>query len=388
MSRKMNPKITRDQLHQEMIAGTSSKDIAKKYNMGVRVVNKRKAKYIATGFDPENDRFHKNTDDHPVSGFSTLVRLKEKEDPTVGRVMEWVKTNRTLASQIDSARVVMESMASEITPCAEVIYQGQAIDKNKFSVIPLGDPHIGLQTWSKEVGHDWDLKIAKRVYKKVFTRLLARSPDTEDCVLINTGDFFHADNIAGETSASGHKLDLDGRPSKWLEVGFQIMQMFIEMCLTKYKRVKFYNVPGNHDDILGAALGVFASILYENNPRIEVFKGQSPFQYFHKNKVLLGFAHGHKCKLGALPGKMADDQCIMWGNSTHRHWITGHVHHNQWIQYKEWSGASVESVGIIPPKDAYAYGGGFGGRRGTQLIVFDDRIGEWDRKRESVLEND
>ena len=166
MSRKMNPKITRDQLHQEMIACTSSKDIAKKYNMAVRVVNKRKAKYIATGFDPENDRFHKNTADHPVSGFSTLVRLKEKEDPTVGRVMEWVKTNRTLASQIDSARVVMESMASEITPCAEVIYQGQAIDKNKFSVIPLGDPHIGLQTWSKEVGHDWDLKIAKRIYKK------------------------------------------------------------------------------------------------------------------------------------------------------------------------------------------------------------------------------
>ena len=384
----MKPKITREELRQEMQAGTTTANIAKKYDMAVRVVNKRKAKLIATGFDPENDRFHKNTDDHPVSGYSTLVRLKEKEDPTIGRVMEWVKTNRTLASQIDSARVVMESMASEITPCKEVIYSGQAIDKHKFSVVPLGDPHIGLMTWAKEVDHDWDLKIAKRVYRKVFTRLLARSPDTEECVLINTGDFFHADNIGGETSASGHKLDLDGRPSKWLEVGFQIMQMFIEMCLTKYKRVKFYNVPGNHDDILGAALGVFASILYENNPRIEVFKGQSPFQYFHKNKVLLGFAHGHKCKLGALPGKMADDQHVMWGNSTHRHWITGHVHHNQWIQYKEWSGASVESVGIIPPKDAYAYGGGFGGRRGTQLIVFDDRIGEWDRKRESVLATD
>ena len=45
----MKPKITRDQLHQEMIAGTSSADIAIKYDMAVRVVNKRKAKYIATG---------------------------------------------------------------------------------------------------------------------------------------------------------------------------------------------------------------------------------------------------------------------------------------------------------------------------------------------------
>ena len=107
----MQSKITREQLRQEMQDGTTTASIAKKYDMAVRVVNKRKAKLIETGFDPENDRFHKNTDEHPVSGYSTLVRLKEKEDPTIGRVMEWVKTNRTLASQIDSARVVMESMA-------------------------------------------------------------------------------------------------------------------------------------------------------------------------------------------------------------------------------------------------------------------------------------
>jgi transposase len=384
----MQQKITDEQIRTELESGQSATKIAKKYDMSERVVHIRIAKLKASGYDPENGRYHKNPTDHVVSGYSTLERLKLKDDPTVGRVLEWVKTNRSITEQLDSARIVMESIAADIKPCKEVVYHGEAIDKHKFSVIPLGDPHIGLMTWAKEVGHDWDLKIAQRVYRKVFTRLLARSPDTEECVLLNTGDFFHADNIAGETTASGHKLDLDGRPSKWLEVGFRILQMFIEMCLTKYKRVKFYNVPGNHDDILGAALGVYADILYENNPRIEVFKGQSPFQYYHNGEVLLGFAHGHKCKLAALPGKMADDMYKLWGITTHRHWITGHVHHNQWIQYKEWSGASVESVGIIPPKDAYAYGGGFGGRRGTQLIVFDNRIGEWDRKRESVLTTD
>ena len=57
----MKPKITREELRQEMQAGTTTANIAKKYDMAVRVVNKRKAKLIATGFDPENDRFHKNT---------------------------------------------------------------------------------------------------------------------------------------------------------------------------------------------------------------------------------------------------------------------------------------------------------------------------------------
>jgi len=44
----MKPKITREELRQEMQAGTTTADIAKKYDMAVRVVNKRKAKLIAT----------------------------------------------------------------------------------------------------------------------------------------------------------------------------------------------------------------------------------------------------------------------------------------------------------------------------------------------------
>jgi len=51
--------------------------------------------------------------------------------------------------------------------------------------------------------------------------------------------------------------------------------------------------------------------------------------------------------------------------------LSGHVHHNQWQQFKEHPGATVESVGIIPPKDAYAHGGGYGAGRGVQGLIFD-----------------
>ena len=164
--------------------------------------------------------------------------------------------------------------------------------------------------------------------------------------------------------------------------------MFIDACLKKYETVEFVNVPGNHDDILGRALGSFTDQLYKNNPRCNIQKGDNPFQYYHKGNVLLGFAHGHTCKLASLPGKMADDQYKLWGNSTYRHWITGHVHHNQWQQFKENPGSTVETVGIIPPKDAYAHGGAYGAGRGIQSIIFDAVKGKPDTRIYEQVEAD
>lgn len=368
-------KITHEQLREELLRGQTTKEIAAKYGITERHVYRVKVKLKQTGFDPENDRYHKNPENHPVAGYSTLVRMKSKDDGSTGTVLEWVKTRVDLRDQIDAASDLIQSMIKDIDPLPAIPYENTPQTKERFTVIPIGDPHIGLMTWAKEVGEDWDLNIADRVYRKVFTRLLKNLPDTEECILVNTGDFFHADNIQGVTSRSGHRLDLDGRHGKWLDAGFVIIRMFIDACLRKYKKVEFINVPGNHDDILGRAIGSYVWQLYLKNPRLTVQKGNSPFQYVRRGNVLLGFAHGHTCKLPSLPGKMADDQYKLWGKTTYRHWITGHVHHNSWVQYKEHPGCKVETVGIIPPKDAYAHGGAYGASRGIQGIVFDSQIG-------------
>jgi hypothetical protein len=205
--------------------------------------------------------------------------------------------------------------------------------------------------------------------------LLEALPDTEECILVNTGDAFHADNAAGVSTRSGHSFDLDGRHGKWIDAGYMLMRMFTDLCLQKYKKVEFINVPGNHDDILGRTIGSLIEHVYSDNPRLTVQKGDNPFQYVHRENVLLGFAHGHTIKLPSLPGKMADDQHKLWGNSTYRHWLTGHVHHKSWIQFKEHPGCKVETVGIIPPKDAYAHGGGWGAGRGIQGLIFDKKHG-------------
>ncbi|MEC8233152.1 MAG: hypothetical protein VX061_17120 [Pseudomonadota bacterium] len=382
-------KITPEELRDELRAGKTTREISDQYGMSQRVVQRRIKNLKDSGFDPANDREYNNPENQLVSGYSTLVRHKHKDDSSTGRVMEWVKTNVHISKQVETAGAIVESMIEEIKPLPVIPFKNTVATTDQFTVIPIGDPHIGLMTWSKEVGEDWDIKIADRVYRKVFKRLLSNLPDTEECILVNTGDFFHADNIQGETSRSKHKLDLDGRHGKWLDAGFVVIRMFIDACLRKYKKVEFINVPGNHDDILGRAIGSYVWQLYRDNPRIEVQKGDSPFQYVKRGKVLLGFAHGHTCKLSSLPGKMADDQFKLWGKTTYRHWITGHVHHNSWTQFKEHPGCKVETVGIIPPKDAYAHGGAYGAARGIQGIIFDKKIGYSPKRiEETVRAND
>lgn len=382
-------KITHEELREELRAGKKATEIAKAYNMTHSVVLRRIKALKETGYDPSNDRDYNNPENHPVAGYSTLVRHKSANDSSTGKVLEWVKTRVDVREQMDAATAMLDTMISDIKPLPVIPFRNKVASIDQFTVIPIGDPHIGLMTWSKEVGEDWDIKIADRVYRKVFKRLLSNLPDTEECILVNTGDFFHADNIQGETSRSKHKLDLDGRHGKWLDAGFVVIRMFIDACLRKYKKVEFINVPGNHDDILGRAIGSYVWQLYRDNPRINVQKGDSPFQYVKRGKVLLGFAHGHTCSLSSLPGKMADDQFKLWGKTTYRHWITGHVHHNSWTQFKEHPGCKVETVGIIPPKDAYAHGGAYGAARGIQGIIFDKKIGYSPKRiEETVRAND
>jgi len=353
--------------------GMSNSQTADALSLNIRTVQRNKAKLILTGFDPANFRYHKNPQEQVVKGYSTLVRFGE-DDP-LGRVLEWVKTNVALQDQITAAQHLVESVVKDIKPLPLIPYENKPQSKNRFTCIPIGDPHFGLMTWSKEVGEEWNLEIAERIYTKVFKRLLSALPDTEECVLVNTGDAFHADNVAGVTTRSGHKLDLDGKHGQWLDAGYMLMRMFVDLCLKKYKNVEFINVPGNHDDLLGRTIGSLIEQIYLNNPRVTVQKGDNPFQYVHKENVLLGFAHGHTCKLPSLPGKMADDQYKLWGITTYRHWITGHVHHKSWLQFKEHPGCKVETVGIIPPKDAYAHGGGYGAGRGIQGLIFDKKHG-------------
>lgn len=242
-----------------------------------------------------------------------------------------------------------------------------------MSVIPFGDPHFGLYCWAEEVGHDFDIDIARRDLCGAVDYLVSQSPTSRRCVIVNLGDFFHADNMEGKTARSGHVLDMDTRMPKVIRVGVAAMRQCIESALKRHETVEIINAIGNHDDMLSAALSVMLANIYENEPRVVVHDQPTKRHYLRHGKVLIGVTHGHQTKDRDLPGIMATERPEDWGLTRHRYYYRGHHHHDERMEY---NGCMVEQFRTLAPGDAYAVGGGWLAGRDMKLIVHHADYGE------------
>jgi len=79
-------------------------------------------------------------------------------------------------------------------------------EEDLMTVLPMGDPHFGMYAWARECGEAFNLEIAKEDLCAATDYLVKQAPRSGRCVIINLGDFFHADNMEGRTSGGrGHQ---------------------------------------------------------------------------------------------------------------------------------------------------------------------------------------
>ncbi len=325
----------------------------------------------AGGYSPEHQMVHPVAPGFAVKGTSTLYR----DDGTVAA--QWVKTTADDLARKAALEAALQAMAEEL-PRVEPRRATGAWRSDLLTVYPIGDPHVGMYSWREETGDDWDLAIAEHTHCAAMAELVQAAPATEQAVVVNLGDLFHYDSMAAVTPRSGHFLDADGRYAKMVAVGVKIMRQCIESALAKHKRVHVINAPGNHDETGALWLSIALANVYENEPRVTIDRSPSVFAYYRWGRVLLGVHHGHACKPDKLPGVMAADRAEDWGQTEHRHWLIGHVHHES---RREFAGVTVESFGTLAAKDAYATSGGWRSGRTMQSIVYHNVHGEVARGR-------
>jgi hypothetical protein len=318
------------------------------------------------GFAPEHDMTKTAPDTHFVKGTSTLYGEN-------GEIkVQWIKTEKKLEDQYKVMKEIAESLSDAIPVVEKRDFDGQC-SEDTLTVYPLGDPHIGMLAWGEECGMDWDLKIAEEKYGAVFSSLCNASPASKEALIINLGDYFHADNLAGVTSRSGHSLDMDGRYAKMVRVGVRILRGMVEKALDKHEKVRVINVTGNHDDVSSMFLSVAMSEMYRNEPRVTVDDSPTAFHYYRFGSNLIGTHHGHSTKMDKLPLLMATDKSKDWGETKHRYWYTGHIHHDS---KKEFSGCVVESFRTLAAKDSYAHWHGYRAAQDMKSIVIHKNYGE------------
>jgi hypothetical protein len=325
------------------------------------------AKATRQGYSPDHDMIHPLPDGYRLKGTSTLYDMQTGEAK-----IQWVKSDADRDRQFEIAREVVEEMAAAL-PKLPPRKISASFNHNLMNVVPWGDPHFGLYCWKDEVGDDFDIDIAKRDLCSAVDYLISQAPRAKRCLLVNLGDFFHADNLEGVTSRSGNRLDMDTRLPKVIRVGVSAVRQAIESALARHETVEIINAIGNHDDVLSMALSVMLSNIYEEEPRVIVHDAPTRRHYVRHGKVLIGVTHGDQTKDASLPGIMATERPEDWGVARHRYWYRGHHHHDSVLEFP---GCKVEQFRTLAAGDAYAVGHGYLSGRDMKLITHHAEFGE------------
>lgn len=324
------------------------------------------------GWSPEHDMTRTVPDGFRIQGTSTLYDMETGQ----GR-LQWVKTTVDHDRQLELLRAAVDAMSGEVQPLppvpAPVIY-----DHRLLTVIPLGDPHFGMKAWAAEVGEGFDLETAEQLTFAAVDRLCARTPSSNTALLLNLGDYFHADNGTNRTPRSGANLDVDGRFRQIAETGVRALIRCIERLLQKHQTVIVRNNPGNHDPHQAAMLSICLAARFHDNPRVRIDESPSSFFYYRFGKTLIGSTHGDGAKLNDLPLIMARDVKEDWAAADFRVWHCGHFHHDQ---VKDLVGCTVETHRTLVPNDAWHFHQGYRSMRDIKAIVYDVEYGEICRMR-------
>lgn len=306
---------------------------------------------------------------HTVKGISQLVDSEGRE------LLRWTKTDRKKQDEWNAFVQATELHVRRYAGLAAPVAAPESTDADTETWIPIGDPHLGLLAHRAEVGTDADLRIAERVLYETVDLLIARAPASAVGVFCQLGDMFHSDSNANRTM-SGHQLDVDSRHAKVAEVGFNLARRLGERMLTKFGRVLMINAPGNHAPNTEKMMALWLKAVFEREPRVEVIPSTNPYIYHRFGTNLIGVHHGDGAKMMALGEIMAADRPEDWGATTHRAWLTGHIHHDS---RKDLRGCTVESFRTMASADAWSHHAGYRSGRSLQAITYHREWGEQGR---------
>ena len=310
-------------------------------------------------------------DGYKVKGKSTLL------DSDGNTKIQWVKTEVDKERQEEIMRELCESLTQNIKPWP-VIKAPKKVDKDLCSVYTITDYHIGAYSWNEETGADWDIKIAEDTLYKAFGDMINGTPDSEQAVFVQMGDFLHWDGLTSVTPLNKHVLDSDGRYPKLVQVAVETCVRAVEMLLHKHKYVHVVMCEGNHDLTGSVWLQAIMKMAFKKNKRVTVDGSVFPYYSFTWGNVFLGWHHGHLTKIRGLAGKFFSEPRFrsQMANTEYIYISTGHYHTKEVVEV---SGAVIERHPTLNARDAYGARGFEHSQRGALAITYDKQKGEISR---------
>ena len=310
-------------------------------------------------------------DGYKLKGRSTLL------DSDGATKIEWVKTEVDKERMLEIMREASESMADEVKPWPAV-KPPRDTAKDLCTVYTITDYHIGAYSFAAESGEDWDLDIAEKTLYQGVNDMMARSPNSEQAIFCQMGDFLHWDGLAAVTPLSKHSLDAAGRYSELVTLAVQTCVKTVEMLLHKHKNVHVVMCEGNHDIAGSIWLQSIMKMAFKKNKRVTIDESAFPYYSYKFGRVFMGWHHGHLTKINNLASKFFSEPRFRedMGASDYIYLSTGHLHTKEML---ERSGAVIERHPTLSARDAYAARGFDHSQRGALAITYHREKGEVSR---------
>lgn len=273
---------------------------------------------------------------------------------------------------------IVQRMAQDIKPADPYTVPDLVLNPDRLALYPIVDVHLGQYSWAKESGENYDLDIAKAQFIDAYDELagMVASTNAGEALIVVLGDFFHADNNDAVTHRSGNHLDVDGRHDKVLHLGVELLIRTIETAKRMHNHVTVHVTRGNHDPYASKTLATALFFRYQGDPRVTIDRSPKDLWTFQWGATMLGFTHGDNVKAEHMPGVMAAQDAVMWGNTKYRYGYSGHYHKSKKGQpgepkTDEKYGAIYEILPAFTAKDAWNAAMGHTSQRSVVAKVFD-----------------
>ena len=316
---------------------------------------------------------HKSVDRETMEGFEAKrVSTAYKEDGTVA--LQWVIQEPEKRSMKQKLDAMLEGIKDDLTEFKKPVKAPNKNNADYLAMYMIGDHHYGMlaDSETKVDDDDWDVKIATKILVESTDRLANRVGNAEVGVLLNVGDFFHADSSAN-TTTKGTPVDVDTRIGKTFKLAGRLFQVLIDKMLETHKEVVVINVRGNHDSDMACHLSSCLELLYSKEKRVNVLQNYSKFIHYQWHNNLFVFHHGDRMKheqILQVVIKNLDDE---WSQSKNRYCHLGHIHHHT---AREVGSMHFEHWGSLTATDQWHSDSGYGSERSMTAVVYHKDHGE------------
>jgi hypothetical protein len=333
-----------------------------------KLIERLSRRAASQGVAPHRDLIHQTAEGFNAKRISTAY----KEDGSVA--LQWVIQEPDKQSLKQRLDYMLEGLKDDLTGFKKAVKEPSKVNSDYLAMYIIGDHHFGMlaDSETKLDDDDWDVKIASQILFDSTERLANRVGDAEIGVLLNVGDFFHADSSKNETTA-GTRVDVDTRIGKTFKLGGRLFQILIDKMLRTHKQVVVINVRGNHDSDMACHLSSCLEILYDKEPRVNVLPNYSKFIHYQWENNLFVFHHGDRIKHEQILQTVIKNLDNEWSQSKNRYCHLGHIHHHT---AREVGSMHFEHWGSLTSTDQWHSDSGYGSERSMTSVVYHKDHGE------------